>query len=112
VAAATAVVADGSAGNHSPGARIRVLVSSRAAVLDCPAARIDLFTGGSMAGRGSQTFNKRQKEQSRREKQQEKQAKRLVRKQNKIDGVEEPELAPAEPIIPLTEEEMQAILPR
>lgn len=66
-----------------------------------------------MAGRGSQTFNKRQKEQSRREKQQEKQAKRLVRKQNKIDGVtEEPELAPAEPIIPLTEEEMQAILPR
>lgn len=66
-----------------------------------------------MAGRGSQTFNKRQKEQNRREKQQEKLAKRLVRKQNKIDGItEEPDLSPAEPITPLTEEEVQALLPR
>ncbi len=35
-----------------------------------------------MAGRGPQTFQKRQKEQQRKEKQQEKIAKRLARKQN------------------------------
>ena len=34
-----------------------------------------------MAGRGPQTFKKRQKEQARKEKQQEKAAKRLIRKQ-------------------------------
>jgi len=35
-----------------------------------------------MAGRGAQTFKKRQKEQQRKEKQQEKLAKRLERKRN------------------------------
>jgi hypothetical protein len=40
-----------------------------------------------MAGRGPQTFQKRQKEQQRKEKQQEKMAKRLQRKQDKIMGV-------------------------
>jgi hypothetical protein len=44
-----------------------------------------------MAGRGPQTFTKRQKEQSRKEKQQEKAAKRLQRKANKAAGIEEPE---------------------
>lgn len=39
-----------------------------------------------MAGRGSQTFQKRQKEQQRKEKQQEKMAKRLMKKQNKGTG--------------------------
>jgi hypothetical protein len=63
-----------------------------------------------MAGRGSQTFNKRQKEQNRREKQQEKLAKRLVRKQNRIDGVTEDPDAPAEQIDPVTDEEVQALL--
>ena len=44
-----------------------------------------------MAGRGPQTFKKRQKEQARKEKQQEKVAKRVQRRQDKIDGVETPE---------------------
>ncbi len=49
-----------------------------------------------MAGRGGQTFKKRQKEQNRREKQQEKMAKRLERKHNKTGGG--PEIAePLEP---------------
>jgi hypothetical protein len=39
-----------------------------------------------MAGRGPQTFTKRQKEQSRKEKQQEKLAKRLQRKEQKTEG--------------------------
>lgn len=39
-----------------------------------------------MAGRGPQTFKKRQKEQQRKEKQQEKQEKRLLRKQSKESG--------------------------
>ena len=47
-----------------------------------------------MAGRGAQTFKKRQKEQQRREKQQEKFARRLQRKHEKVasgqSGVEEP----------------------
>jgi hypothetical protein len=49
-----------------------------------------------MAGRGAQTFKKRQKEQQRKEKQQEKQAKRLERKRlgentPAGDGIEWPE---------------------
>lgn len=44
-----------------------------------------------MAGRGPQTFKKRQKEQARKEKQQDKVAKRLQRRQDKIDGVEHPD---------------------
>jgi hypothetical protein len=43
-----------------------------------------------MAGRGPQTFKKRQKEQARKEKQQEKIAKRLTRKQQG-DRPDEPE---------------------
>jgi hypothetical protein len=39
-----------------------------------------------MAGRGPQTFKKRQKEQQRKEKQQEKIAKRLQRRQEKPDS--------------------------
>ena len=49
-----------------------------------------------MAGRGPQTFKKRQKEQQRKEKQQEKVAKRLQRKQEKQDGTWNPD-APIEP---------------
>jgi hypothetical protein len=41
-----------------------------------------------MAGRGPQTFKKRQKEQQRKEKQQEKMARRLQRKQDQVNGVE------------------------
>jgi len=41
-----------------------------------------------MAGRGPQTFMKRQKEQQRKEKQQEKFAKRLQRKADKEAGIE------------------------
>jgi hypothetical protein len=44
-----------------------------------------------MAGRGPQTFKKRQKEQQRKEKQQEKLAKRLQRKQEKSDPTLDPE---------------------
>jgi hypothetical protein len=40
-----------------------------------------------MAGRGPQTYKKRQKEQQRKERQQEKAAKRLQRKQDKPNGV-------------------------
>ena len=40
-----------------------------------------------MAGRGPQSFKKRQKEQQRKEKQQEKAAKRLQRKIDKENGV-------------------------
>ena len=39
-----------------------------------------------MAGRGPQTFKKRQKEQQRKERQAEKMAKRLQRKQDKLTG--------------------------
>jgi hypothetical protein len=39
-----------------------------------------------MAGRGAQTFKKRQKEQQRKEKQQEKAAKRLDRKQTTLEA--------------------------
>ena len=49
-----------------------------------------------MAGRGQQTFKKRQKEQQRRERQQEKMAKRLQRKQ-------EGGTSPLEEEIPLLE---------
>lgn len=44
-----------------------------------------------MAGRGPQTFKKRQKEQQRKEKQQEKIAKRLQRKQEKTDPTLNPD---------------------
>ena len=50
-----------------------------------------------MAGRGPQTFKKRQKEQQRKEKQQEKMAKRLQRKQEKQDGTWNPD-ADVEPV--------------
>jgi hypothetical protein len=39
-----------------------------------------------MAGRGPQTYKKRQKEQQRKERQQEKAAKRMQRKQEKLTG--------------------------
>jgi len=42
-----------------------------------------------MAGRGPQTFKKRQKEQQRKERQEEKLAKRLQRKANKLAGIVE-----------------------
>ena len=44
-----------------------------------------------MAGRGPQTFKKRQKEQARKEKQQEKIARRLQRRHEKSNGVENPD---------------------
>ena len=61
-----------------------------------------------MAGRGPQTFKKRQKEQQRRERQQEKFAKRLQRKQEpKRPLSEEPLLVldpeTGEPLYPLVE---------
>jgi hypothetical protein len=40
-----------------------------------------------MAGRGPQTFKKRQKEQQRKEKQQEKLERRIQRKQDKASGI-------------------------
>jgi hypothetical protein len=60
-----------------------------------------------MAGRGAQSFKKRQKEQQRREKQQEKFAKRM---QRKLAGPaeEEPEIIIGEdglPILPPSEDE-------
>jgi hypothetical protein len=42
-----------------------------------------------MAGRGSQSFQKRQKELQRKEKQQEKMAKRLARKHETLDAITE-----------------------
>jgi hypothetical protein len=53
-----------------------------------------------MAGRGPQSFKKRQKEQQRKEKQQEKLARRLARKQQSgglpaIEAAEPPFLRPA-----------------
>jgi hypothetical protein len=45
-----------------------------------------------MAGRGPQSFKKRQKEQLRKEKQQEKVAKRLERKSDGLSPIEEAEL--------------------
>src|SRR5438067_10094991 len=44
-----------------------------------------------MAGRGPQTFNKRQKEQKRKEKQQEKLARRAQRQQDKLLGIVRPD---------------------
>jgi hypothetical protein len=44
-----------------------------------------------MAGRGPQTFKKRQKEQQRKERQQEKIAKRLQRAANRAAGITEPD---------------------
>lgn len=44
-----------------------------------------------MAGRGPQTFKKRQKEQQRKEKQQEKLARRLQRKQDEVNGIVRPD---------------------
>ena len=50
-----------------------------------------------MAGRGPQTFQKRQKEQQRKEKQQEKQARREQRKQERlVNGPAEPVIEPAD----------------
>ena len=55
-----------------------------------------------MAGRGPQTFKKRQKEQQRKERQQEKQEKRAIRKQNKEAGIveAEPEIRPGPQPLP------------
>jgi hypothetical protein len=55
-----------------------------------------------MAGRGPQTFKKRQKEQQRKERQQEKQEKRAIRKQNKELGIAEtePEIRPGPQPLP------------
>ncbi len=55
-----------------------------------------------MAGRGSQTFKKRQKEQQRKEKQQEKFAKRLERKGNRMP-------LPREEDLPTTPENLQIV---
>lgn len=44
-----------------------------------------------MAGRGPQTFKKRQKEQQRKEKQQEKLARRIQRKQDEANGIVRPD---------------------
>ncbi len=44
-----------------------------------------------MAGRGPQTFKKRQKEQQRKEKQQEKLARRVQRKQDEANGIIRPD---------------------
>ncbi len=52
-----------------------------------------------MAGRGSQTFKKRQREQQRKEKQQEKFAKRLQRKENRTPG-QGPEFGDASEMLP------------
>ena len=43
------------------------------------------YPGAIMAGRGPQSFKKRQKEQQRKEKQQEKLAKKVERKRNPLD---------------------------
>jgi hypothetical protein len=59
-----------------------------------------------MAGRGAQTFQKRQKEQQRKEKQQEKFAKRLERKRNpegSEPGVEETSAADEATPLPTNE---------
>lgn len=54
-----------------------------------------------MAGRGPQSFKKRQKEQARKEKQQEKASRRLERKDNPLGGgvVEEPLVDDAEGLL-------------
>lgn len=58
-----------------------------------------------MAGRGPQTFKKRQKEQQRKEKQQEKLAKRLERKQQGPS----PLIIEEEPINPLEPDELDRL---
>jgi hypothetical protein len=59
-------------------------------------AESDRFKEEIMAGRGPQSFKKRQKEQQRREKHQEKLAKRLERKQQPRTEDEEPVMSVAE----------------
>lgn len=56
-----------------------------------------------MAGRGPQTFQKRQKEQQRKEKQQEKVARRAQRKVDKENGVvtDDSDILELEPLEPL-----------
>ena len=51
-----------------------------------------------MAGRGPQSFKKRQKEQQRKEKQQEKLAKRMERKRNPLSAAEEIVPGPQAPL--------------
>jgi hypothetical protein len=58
-----------------------------------------------MAGRGPQTFKKRQKEQQRKERQQEKMAKRLQRKSEPKTG---PIIEPFDPHLPDEENEPHA----
>ena len=56
-----------------------------------------------MAGRGPQTFKKRQKEQQRKEKQQEKEAKRLARKDAPPTS-EEDQIMAYNPLLPENDE--------
>jgi hypothetical protein len=65
-----------------------------------------------MAGRGPQTFKKRQKEQQRKEKQQEKAAKRLQRKQEKQDGTWNPDAdSDIEPLEEVTNDDLPPTQP-
>jgi hypothetical protein len=56
--------------------------------------------GATMAGRGPQTFKKRQKEEARKERKQEKLAKRLQKK-DQPQGEPEPEMLPLDGPLPL-----------
>ncbi len=58
-----------------------------------------------MAGRGAQTFKKRQKEQQRKEKQEEKRAKRLQRKEAGGDSSNELDLDAVGPFPPSSDDE-------
>ena len=71
--------------------------AGRSAVENCAAqAAANVFTGVIMAGRGPQSFKKRQKEQQRKEKREEKMSKRLERKRQASSSSEsESESAPA-----------------
>ncbi|HYO83488.1 MAG TPA: hypothetical protein VES20_18955 [Bryobacteraceae bacterium] len=63
-----------------------------------------------MAGRGPQTFQKRQKEQQRKEKQMEKQARREQRKQDRaLNGPAEPVIEPADDLDYVPEREIPGL---
>ncbi|HZU23904.1 MAG TPA: hypothetical protein VFA04_00185 [Bryobacteraceae bacterium] len=61
-----------------------------------------------MAGRGSQSFQKRQKELQRKEKQQEKMAKRLARKHETLDAITERTGQDTETEVPAAEQQPEA----
>jgi len=61
-----------------------------------------------MAGRGSQSFQKRQKELQRKEKQQEKMAKRLARKHETLDTITERTGQDQENPLPAAEQQSEA----